>query len=127
MSGNEVSINMKKCDVAKKLRKILYEKDSSNDLIDEFKTILDLCGCEDYDIIIIEKKDAIIIEIPHCIQYIKNLSLNRIYEVIPEDSPIKKYLGKSYYDKKERKYVEKEPSKEWRKYIHQRIISSLDM
>jgi len=103
---------MKKCDAAKKLRMILYEKVDPEELSYKFERVLDLCGCEDYEINIIENEGDLIVDVPSCIQYIK--IKGRIYEVIPLGSPIKNHLGRTYYDKEKRKYVKESPSKEWK-------------
>jgi hypothetical protein len=106
---------MKKCDVAKKLRMILYEKVDPNELSYKFERVLDLCGCEDYNIEIMEDLKVIIVDVPRCIQYIKVKRTGKIYEVIPIDSPIQNHLGRTYYDKEKRKYVKESASEEWKR------------
>ena len=106
---------MKKCDVAKKLRMELYGTVDPDELSYKFERVLDLCGCEDYDIHIVDEKDVIIVDVPPCIQYIKVKRTSRIYEVIPCGSPLKNYLGRTYYDKEKREFVKEGPSEEWKR------------
>jgi hypothetical protein len=81
---------MNKKDLPKKLRMLLYGNVDSNELSQQFERLLDLCGCEYCDIEIVESETMILVDIPDCIQYIKvKKPKNRIYEVIPKDSPLR--------------------------------------
>jgi len=81
---------MNKKHLPKNLRMLLYGKVNSDELTKEFERLLDLCGCEYCDIEIVETEKMILIDIPECIQYIKlKKPMNRIYESIPKNSPLR--------------------------------------
>jgi len=102
-------------DYAKELRMILYQNNDSDELTENFERVLTLCDCK-VDINVIENDEAIIVDVIPCIQYIKMKKAPfKIFEVIPLGSPLKKHLGRRYYDKEKRKLVEEGPSEEWKK------------
>lgn len=108
---------MNKKDLPKHLRMLLYGKVDSDELTQEFERVLELCGCEDYDVNIVENETVIIVDVSPCIQYIKTKGANgRIYEMIPLDSPLHEFCRRVYYDKKRRNYVQESKGQTRRGY-----------
>jgi hypothetical protein len=105
---------MHKKDLPKHLRMLLYGKVDSDELTQKFERVLDLCGCECYDVTVMEDDKVIIVDISPCIQYIKKKGPgNKIYEVIPLDSPLQEFSKRWYYDKSNKTHA-KETLKERR-------------
>ena len=89
--------------LAHELRMILFRKCDCDELTTEFERVLELCGCE-YKVNMIENDNAIIIDIPNCIQFIRLKGMKgktcKVYESIPEGSPLEKYKEKRTWQKK---------------------------
>jgi len=79
-------------DLAKQLRLILYRNSDSNTLTTEFERVLKACDCK-YVFNIFESDRVTIADVSPYIQFVRIKQCpKRIYEVIPEDSPLKKYV-----------------------------------
>ena len=97
---------MKLNETAKKLRMLLYGKQDCEGLCKDFEKTLRLCGCDEFQITTYEDEKVLIVDAYPCIQYIKKKGPTpRIYEVIPEDSPLLQYSKRSYYDKRTKTYA----------------------
>jgi hypothetical protein len=75
----------------KKMRMLLYgcKNSDCDELTDDCRRLLEECEC-DVEINIFERGNLVIIDMSPCVQYIiKNGKSRRIYEHIPEGSPLK--------------------------------------
>jgi len=91
--------------LAKQLRSILFNDCDCDALTSEFERVLELCDCE-YEVTVMENDRVIIVDVSPCILFIRKKKSRRIYEVVPEGSPLKEYSKGVCYDKeayKERK------------------------
>lgn len=90
----------------KEIRMILYREGDPDVLLDQIGRVLRLCDCE-LELNVMEDDKVIIVDASPCVQFIrvKGTSLKRIYQVIPEDSPLQKYSKRGYYDKERKTYA----------------------
>jgi len=89
-------------DLSYKLRAILHRHTrhkSVDNIALEFKQVIELCGY-DADVHILDNKHAMYVDIFPYVQYLKNKFNNKIYEVIPQGSPLKKYTDDRSWKKK---------------------------
>lgn len=97
---------MDKKDLSYKLRSILHRNRSVERIISEMKALLKVYGYK-AEVHIIENQRGIFVDIfPH-IQYLKKRRDNKIYEVVPENSPLKKYTEIKEW-KKQKAYLSKQ-------------------
>lgn len=86
----------------KKMRMLLYgcKNSDCDELIAHCQRVLQVCGCK-VDVTIHECNGCTVIDMSPCVQYIiKNGKSRRIYEFIPDDSPLRgKENGKKVRDK----------------------------
>ncbi len=76
-------------ELANKLRMILFRNCDCSTLTIEFERVLELCGCK-YEVSVIEDDNAIIIEVPNCIQFTRKKGNSyKIYESIADSSSLK--------------------------------------
>lgn len=98
-------------ELARDLRMILFRKCDCDALTTEFERVLELCGCE-YEVNILEDDNAIIVDIPDCIQFIRKKGRTcKIYESIPDGSPLEKYKEKEKTWQKKRHIHSKSESR----------------
>lgn len=82
-------------ETAKKLRMLLYGKQDCEELCDDFEKTLRLCGCDEFQVTVVENSKVLMVDAYPCIQYIKEKRPgNKIYEMIPKGSPLEKTHGK---------------------------------
>jgi hypothetical protein len=90
-------------DLSYKLRAILHRHNrhkSVDKIVLEFKHVVELYGY-DVDVHILDTKHAMYVDVFPYVQYLKNKFNNKIYEVIPQGSPLKKYTDdRSWKQKK---------------------------
>lgn len=76
------------------LRSVLFSKYNCDELTIDFERVLKIYECE-YEVNIIEDNKSIIVDIFPCIQFIKRKGkVCKIYELIPDGSPLEKYKEK---------------------------------
>ena len=85
-----------------RLRMILFKNIPCDKLTCEFERVLKIYGCKG-DVNIIEDNKAIIVDISPYIQFIKKKGpSNKIYEMIPDGSPLAQYKENERWQKRKK-------------------------
>lgn len=96
--------------LSKKLRLLLYQYNDCQTLLTEFQRVLSEYGFR-VIVNISDEKKGIVVDVESIIQLMKKKKTNpiRVYEVIPSESPLKKFIRSGWNGKNQ--FEHRKPSK----------------